>query len=89
MIALALLLAAGTADINKTVQLDGEGYRVETEGEEVRVIPKRALKALTLARRDNMRVAVKAATGCKIEDEFFTGGGNGYMVGRLICAPSH
>ena len=83
---LALLLSTLPADVATTVQIDGEGFRVETEGPEVRVIPKRSLKAVTLKRRDNMRVAVRTATGCAIEDEFFTGAGNGYMVGRLKCS---
>ncbi|MEG3177025.1 hypothetical protein U1872_12355 [Sphingomonas sp. RB3P16] len=83
---MAILVQA--APLDKTVQIGGEGFRVEVEGEEVRVIPKRSLKAVTLARRDNMRTAVQTATGCAITDEFFTGAANGYMVGRLKCAPS-
>lgn len=81
-----LMAITAVTDINVTVQIDGEGYRVETEGSEVRVIPKRSLKAVTLKRRDNMRIAVRTATGCMIEDEFFTGAANGYMVGRLKCS---
>lgn len=77
-----LLLALAALTMNRVVQVDGNSYRVEVRGEEVRVFQKAAFTKRSLERRDKMRRAVVIATGCRIVDDYWL---DTRIEGALVC----
>lgn len=72
--ALALATAAGAGgNYESTVTLDGRTFRVHVEGRSVTVANKAFLTRRSPERADQMRRAVKAATGCEIGDSYWEG----------------
>jgi len=88
-IALALLLVAqplAAADHPKgrtiKAKVDGSTYRVTVHGQDVEVANKAMLVVRTLETRDQMRRAVKSATGCEVVDDMWAGN---VLLGKLAC----
>ena len=81
MIALAIALAAA-GNINKTVDIDGKGYRVILKDGVVKVKNKALLTGQTVEDRARMIRAVKQVTGCEMHDPFWRGAA---LLGELRC----
>lgn len=73
---------AKTPVVNYKVKIEGKSYRIRVQGENVKAIPKAMLSAATLDQRDDLRKAVKVATGCEIIDEFWD---DAKLAGKLKC----
>lgn len=80
MLLAAFALAVGS---NVNVKVDGRAFRVEVQGEEVRVAQKAAFAKVSLEARARMRAAVKVATGCSITDDYWN---STKLEGRLDCS---
>lgn len=81
ILALLLSVSPPTA-INETVSVDDSRYRVRVRGEEVVIFTKQPFRGRTTKERDRMRAAVKTATGCKLQDDFWR---DNRLVGTLLC----
>lgn len=82
LIALAL---GGAVPTNTIVKVEGHAFRVHVRGDAVKVTQKAVLTRVSLEARANMRAAVKAATGCSITDDYWSGTA---IEGQLNCRPS-
>lgn len=85
MIALILALAAGEPKVNHKVEINGKTYRVEVKGSTVQVFDKSFHTKRNPEAGARLRAAVKAATGCTIEDAYWE---EVHLAGRLSCPPS-
>lgn len=82
MFALLLALSA-SPETNQVVDVDGRSYRVEVNGETVRVFQKAVFTKVSLDARSRMRRAVTQATGCRIVDDYWK---ETKLEGFLDCA---
>lgn len=73
---------AKTPVVNYKVKIDGKSYRIRVQGENVKAISKAMLSAATLDQRDDLRNAVRVATGCEIVDDFWD---DAKLAGKLKC----
>lgn len=80
--ALMLLAAAGGANVNETVKVDGKSYRVEVKKGVVKVAQKAIIAGQTVDDRRRMTAAVKQVTGCELHDPFWR---NSALLGELRC----
>ncbi len=68
--------------VNYKVKIDGKSYRVRVQGENVKSISKAMLTGVSLSQRDDLRNAVKVATGCEIVDDYWE---EAKLAGKLKC----
>ncbi|CAN5278540.1 hypothetical protein BH11PSE5_BH11PSE5_30690 [soil metagenome] len=82
MITLALLLSAAGADMEVKVRVDRDTFRVKVRDGYVQIADKAVMTSDTPQIRDQMKRAVKLATGCEIDDPYWR---NSKLVGKLLC----
>jgi len=81
----ASLALTGVAAAKETVrvEIEGQRYRVTTQGQTVIVANKAAVVAYSVEERDRQRAAVRAATGCNVVDELPSQ--DARLRGKLDC----
>lgn len=87
-IVLLVLTASAGATPGVTVRhvdVNGRRFRVEVQGDMVFVQRSTLVSGVTMELRDQMREAVKQATGCSITDEMAIGLSM-TLQGKLLCA---